>query len=92
MSEIPDNEVIVGKKPIQAYLLAIANHVSKGMDEIVVKAMGRNISKAVDVVNRSLRNVASSYKIEDIKIDTAELELEDGKKKYVSVMEIKLKK
>jgi len=92
MSEIPDNVVIVGKKPIQSYLLAIANHVANGMNEIIVKAMGRNISKAVDVVNRSLRGIANSYKISDVNIDTAELELEDGKKKYVSTIEIKLKK
>ena len=91
-NEIPENMIIVGKKPISAYMLAIATHVTKGTKEIIIRAMGRNITKAVNIVNRARSSVAEAYKIGDVKIDTAEIELDGGRKRNVSVIEIKLKK
>lgn len=73
-------------------MLAIATHVTKGTKEIIVRAMGRNITKAVNIVNRARSSVAEAYKIGDVKIDTAEIELDGGRKRNVSVIEIKLKK
>ena len=73
-------------------MLAIATHVTKGTKEIIIRAMGRNITKAVNIVNRARSSVAEAYKVGDVKIDTAEIELDGGRKRNVSVIEIKLKK
>jgi DNA-binding protein Alba len=48
-SGIPSNTVFIGQKPIMAYVTAIVMHLG-GNSEVIVKARGRAISAAVDVV------------------------------------------
>ena len=43
------NVVYVGNKPVMNYVLACVTQLNQGADEIVVKARGRAISRAVDV-------------------------------------------
>jgi DNA-binding protein len=63
-----------------------------GQDEVLVKARGRSISSAVDVVevirNRFMPNVTVS----NISINTEELTNEDGRTSNVSTIEIKIHK
>jgi hypothetical protein len=56
-SEIPrptrmrdDNTVFVGKKGTMGYVLAVVTQFNNGADNVVVKARGKLISRAVDVV------------------------------------------
>jgi DNA-binding protein len=46
----PQNVVLVGKKPAINYVLATLTLFNQGMDKVVIKARGRVISKAVDIV------------------------------------------
>ena len=46
----PANTIIVGKKPVMNYVLAMLTLLNQGVNEIVVKARGRAISKAVDAI------------------------------------------
>jgi DNA-binding protein len=45
-----DNVVFVGKKPTMSYVLAVITQFSDGNSEVFVKARGRSISRAVDVI------------------------------------------
>lgn len=45
-----DNVVFVGKKPTMSYVLAVITQFSDGNNEVFVKARGRSISRAVDVI------------------------------------------
>jgi len=43
-----DNVIYVGNKPVMSYVLAVVTQFNDGSDEVVVKARGRAISRAVD--------------------------------------------
>ncbi|MEM4663293.1 MAG: DNA-binding protein Alba [Candidatus Diapherotrites archaeon] len=87
-----DNVVFVGKKSTMAYVLAVVTQMNQGVDEVIVKARGKAISKAVDVAEIVRNKFISDAKIDDIKISTEEVTSEDGKQLKVSAIEIKLKK
>ncbi|MEM4598646.1 MAG: DNA-binding protein Alba [Candidatus Diapherotrites archaeon] len=87
-----DNVVFVGRKSTMAYVLAVVTQMNQGVDEVIVKARGKAISKAVDVAEIVRNKFVSDAKIDDIKISTEEVTSEDGKQLKVSAMEIKLKK
>ena len=84
--------VYVGQKPVMNYVLATLTQFNEGAEKVVLKARGKAISRAVDVAeivrNRFLPNVD----VEGIKIDTEELESEQGRKVNVSTIEIVLVK
>ena len=88
---VEDNVIRVGNKPLMNYVLAVVTQLTEGGKEVIVKARGRAISRAVDAVevtrNRFLRDV----QVVDIKICTEELQNERGEKANVSSMEIQLK-
>lgn len=52
---VPSNNVFVGQKPVMSYVTAIIMHLNSGNKEVMVKARGRAISKAVDVVEVARR-------------------------------------
>jgi len=86
MSE--NNTVYVGNKSLLAYVLAATTLFAKN-DEIHIKARGKAMAKAIDVaeiIKRRFENVKT-----EVTIGTEELERE-GKKKPVSVIDIKLVK
>ncbi|MEM2202899.1 MAG: DNA-binding protein Alba [Sulfolobales archaeon] len=88
----PINTVLVGKKPVMSYVLAILQLASQGVDEIVVKARGRSISRAVDAVeivrNRFLKN---GIVVERINIGSEEVQSKEGRRSRVSTIEIVVK-
>jgi DNA-binding protein len=89
---VPSNAVLIGKKPLMAYATAIVMQANTGNGEIAVKARGRAISKAVDVVEVVRRRFFDGkLDISDILIGTETLG-EQGQTRNVSTIEIKLKK
>ncbi len=86
------NAVLIGRKEVTSYVLAIMRLFSEGAEEVVVKARGRNVCKAVDTVE-SLRNLfMKDVVIDGVNIYSEEVETPDGKKKRVSAIEIRLKR
>jgi len=83
--------VLVGNKSSMSYVLALISQFSRS-DKAVVKARGRAISKAVDVVEITRRKFVENLNIDDIKIETEEMSIDDGKKVNVSSIEIYLSK
>jgi DNA-binding protein len=85
------NSVYIGSKPLMNYVLAIVTQFNAAkVENVVVKARGRAISTAVDVVevtkNRFLPNIV--YK--DIRLGTEVVTREDGSQTNVSSFEIEL--
>ena len=83
--------VLVGNKSSMSYVLALISQFSRS-DKAVVKARGRAISKAVDVVEITRRKFVENLNIDDIRIETEEMSIDDGKKVNVSSIEIYLSK
>lgn len=87
-----DNTVFVGKKGTMGYVLAVVTQFNNGASEVTVKARGKLISRAVDVVEIVRHRFMPDAKVEDISISTEELTSEDGSKSKVSSIEIKIQK
>lgn len=89
--ESTESFVYVGKKGVMAYVLAVVTQFGEGSKEVIVKARGKSISRAVDVAE-IVRNKQEGIKIVSIDISTEEVETEDGRPLKVSAIAIKLKK
>lgn len=87
-----ENVILVGKKPVMNYVLATITQLNEGVSEVTVKARGRAISRAVDVVEIVRKRFIPELKLKGIKIDTEELDSEGGKKLNVSTIEITVSK
>ena len=86
-SGIPSNTVFIGQKPIMAYVTAIVMHLS-GSNEVKIKARGRAISAAVDVVEVCRRRFfEGKLHVKNITIGTEQLG-EEGQVRNVSTIEI----
>jgi DNA-binding protein len=92
-SPTPSNVVLVGKKPVMNYVLAALTLLNQGVNEIVIKARGKAISKAVDTVeivrNRFLPN---NVDIKEIKIGSQVVTSQNGRQSRVSTIEITIRK
>ena len=90
---LSENTVFVGKKPTMAYVLATVTQMNQAdSDEVIIKARGRAISKAVDVVEIVRNKFILDVKIDKIQTATEELTSEEGTPIKVSSIEIFLRK
>ena len=93
MSAKNENIVYVGSKPINAYILACVTQFTEGAQEVVLKARGRAISRAVDVAEILRRKfMPDTIELGAITISTETIEDSERGKSNVSAMEIELKK
>ena len=93
--EESDNVVFIGSKPFMNYVTSlIVQFTNKKHSEVVVKARGRWIARAVDVVESVRKRFLKdeNLKIKNILIDSEEVENRGGKKVNVSLIEITLRK
>jgi len=90
MSE--SNSVLIGRKPVMNYVLACITLFHGGAKEVNVKARGKAISRAVDVVEIVRRRFLPDVKIGNIDIGTEQLQRaeEGGTSTNVSTIEITL--
>lgn len=95
MSQGPtsSNVVLVGKKPVMNYVLATLTLLNQGVPEIVVKARGRAIGKAVDTVE-IVRNrfLPDKVIVRDIRIGSQVVTSAEGRQSRVSTIEIVISK
>ncbi len=85
-----DNIVFVGKKGTMAYVLAVVTQMNQGATEVMIKARGKAISRAVDVAEIVCHKFINDAKIGGITTSTEEISAEDGKPLKVSAIEIKI--
>ena len=89
----PDSNVVfIGKKPAMSYVLACVTQFNEGNSEIILRARGRAISHAVDVAEIVRNKFVTDTEIKNVKIDTEQVETEQGEKLNVSSIEIVLGK
>ncbi|MEM2913057.1 MAG: DNA-binding protein Alba [Candidatus Bathyarchaeia archaeon] len=87
-----ESQVMIGKKPVMNYVVACLTAFNSGAKRVVVKARGRSISRAVDVVELLRRAFLKDLNIEKIEIGTQEMSSPDRPKTNVSTIEISLVK
>lgn len=87
-----DNVIYVGKKEVMNYVMAAITQMNKGEKDIHVKARGRSISKAVDVVQLLKNRFETGIVIKNIEIGTEEVEADEGGKIKVSTIDIVMHK
>jgi len=89
LSDRKENVIFIGQKTAMNYVMACFTVVQAGMKEIIIKARGRAISRAVDVAeilkNRFMQNQVN---IKDIIIGTETIESKDRGTFSVSTIEI----
>ena len=84
-----ENTIFVGSKPPMSYVLAVVTQFNtSGSDEVMIKARGRAISRAVDAAEIVRNRFVTDAKIKDIKISTESLTNEEGRTSNVSSIEI----
>ncbi|MBT3304556.1 DNA-binding protein Alba [Candidatus Woesearchaeota archaeon] len=89
-----DNSIFIGNRPFMNYVTGVVmQFTTKGAEEVIVKARGKFIARAVDVSEvAAKRFLEGSVGVKDIKIDSEEFENKEGKQVRVSTIEITLEK
>jgi len=87
-----DNTVYIGKKPTMNYVLAVVTQFNNGGTDVIIKARGRAISRAVDVAEIVRHRFIQSVSYKEIKISTETVSTEGGGTANVSSIEIYLSK
>jgi DNA-binding protein len=89
---IPPDTILIGKKPIMAYATAVMMHYQSGAKILTIKARGRAISTAVDVVEVVRRRFfGGKLSVKEITIGTQVIG-EGGDTRNVSTIDIKIEK
>ena len=87
---IDENTIFVGNKPPMSYVLAVVTQFNGGTNEVMIKARGRAISRAVDTAEIVRNRFVKDASIKDIIIGTESITNEEGRNSNVSSIEIKL--
>ncbi len=88
MSE--SNSVLIGRKPVMNYVLACITFFHSGAKEVSVKARGRAISRAIDVVEVVRRRFLPDVKVARIGIGTDQLSPQDENSGMTNVSTIEI--
>ena len=87
-----ENTIFVGQKPPMSYVLAVVTEFNTGKsDEVIIKARGRAISRAVDTAEIVRNRYYTDADVKKITIGTEIMTNEEGRTSNVSSIEIILK-
>jgi DNA-binding protein len=88
------NSVLIGRKPVMNYVLACITFFHGGAKEVSVKARGKAISRAIDVVEVVRRRFLPDVKVARIGIGTDQVSPRerDNEQTNVSTIEIVLER
>ena len=89
---VDENTVYIGKKPTMNYVLAVVTQFNSGSNDVVIKARGRAISRAVDVAEIVRHRFIHNAMVKDIRIQTETLSGEGGSTANVSSIEMYMSK
>jgi len=86
--------VFVGSKPFMNYVTGVVmQFTTQNAPEVIVKARGKFMSKAIDVEEvTSKRFLSGQIEIREVKIDSEEFKNKEGRQVRVSTIEIYLKR
>jgi len=84
-----ENVVLIGKKPVMNYVTACITFFNSGEKQVIVKARGRAICRAVDTIELLRRAFVKDLETKHIEINTEEMvRAEGGQKSNISTIEI----
>jgi len=86
-----ENVVFIGVKPVMNYVLAAITQFNEGAGEVILKARGKAISRAVDVAEIVRNRFLQGLVVKNIQISTEAVQSEAGPVN-VSTIEIVLGK
>ena len=89
-----ENSVFIGEKPFMNYVTGVVMQFSTdNASEVVIKARGKFISRAVDVAEVACKRfMDGGAEVVNIRIDSEGFKNKDGKDIRVSIIEITLRK
>jgi len=85
-----DNIVFIGRKDTMDYVTAVLTQFKSGSDEVIIRARGKAISRAVDVAEIVRHRFIREAIVKDVRIGTEALVSEQGERTNVSSIEIVL--
>jgi DNA-binding protein len=85
-----ESVVFVGSKPLMSYITACVTQLNRNPEELVIKARGRAISRAVDVAEVLRNRFMTDLVVREIEISTEQVKTAEGNVANVSAMEITL--
>ncbi len=85
-----ESVVFVGSKPLMSYITACVTQLNRNPEELVIKARGRAISRAVDVAEVLRNRFMTDLVVSGIEISTEQVKTAEGNVANVSAMEITL--
>ncbi len=85
------NTVFIGRKPVLNYVLACMTLFNSGHEEVIIKARGQSISRAVDVVEVLKNRFMADAAVTNINIGTESMESEDRGPSNISTIDITVK-
>ena len=92
-SKADENVVFIGSKPFMNYVTSVVmQFTTKNHKQVIKKARGKFISRAVDVAEVASKRFLKedNIKVIKIEIDSEEFENKEGKRVNVSTIEITL--
>ncbi|HYD03322.1 MAG TPA: DNA-binding protein Alba [Alphaproteobacteria bacterium] len=94
MEDEKDNTVFVGTKPFMNYVTSLVmQFTTKNASEVFLKARGKFISKAVDIVEvTTKRFLKDRVRVREIRTNSEEFKNKEGRDVRVSTIEITLEK
>ncbi len=89
-----EHTMYIGAKPFMNYVTGVVmQFTTQGAEELVLKARGKFISKAVDIAEvATKRFLEGQIKLKDIKVDSEEFQNKEGRTVRVSTIELTLSK
>jgi DNA-binding protein len=84
------NLVRIGKKPIMNYVTACVTLFNSGNGEVMVRARGQAIEKAIDTVQLLRRGFLKDVSIKSINLGSEDITRFDGTRGNISTIEITL--
>jgi len=88
----PTNAILVGRKKVSTYVIAALRMLThESLDEVIIKARGANIYKAVETA-LGVKRALGSINIKSISINSEHLKDNKGVERRVSAIEIVLQK
>ncbi len=84
------NIVRVGKKPTMNYVVACVTLFNTGVPEVLVRARGQSITKAIDTVEMLRRAFFKNVQVRSVDIGTEDVTRDDGSMASLSTIEIML--
>lgn len=90
-----ENVIFIGEKPFMNYVTGVVmQFTNKGSKEVIIKARGRFISRAVDVEQVTKNRFLKEHNVytKEIKTSSEEFKNKEGRDVNVSTVEITLAK